>query len=159
MQLIARWMVVLAALAGLGMVVMVSVGVVMRYFLNSPLNFTEEVVGLLLSASLFLMLPYLTLHDKHVQITLLTQHPAEKIRWVLKILKQLVTLAFFAWMLYETVPWLQFAIKLNLKTEISRLSLLPSMAILPISFFLTCAASLLRLWQIRRSSQDSSSAG
>ena len=77
-------MVVLAALAGLGMVVMVSVGVVMRYFLNSPLNFTEEVVGLLLSASLFLMLPYLTLHDKHVQITLLTQHPAEKIRWVLK---------------------------------------------------------------------------
>ena len=56
MQLIARWMVVLAALAGLGMVVMVSVGVVMRYFLNSPLNFTEEVVGLLLSASLFLML-------------------------------------------------------------------------------------------------------
>ena len=159
MQLIARWMVVLAALAGLGMVVMVSVGVVMRYFLNSPLNFTEEVVGLLLSASLFLMLPYLTLHDKHVRITLLTQHPAEKIRWVLKILKQLVTLAFFAWMLYETVHWLQFAIKLNLKTEISRLSLLPWMAILPISFFLTCVASLLCLWQIRRPSQDSSSAG
>ena len=94
-----------------------------------------------------------------MQITLLTQHPAKKIRWVLKILKQLVTLAFFAWMLYETIPWLKFAIKLNLKTEISRLSLLPWMAILPISFFLTCVASLLSLWQIRRSPQDSSSSG
>ena len=152
-------MVALAALAGLGMVVMVSVGVVMRYFLNSPLNFTEEVVGLLLSASLFLMLPYLTLHDKHVQITLLTQHPSEKVRWSLRILKQLVTLAFFAWMLYETIPWLKFAMKLNLKTEISRLPLLPWMAILPISFFLTGIASLLCLWKIRRSSYDSTSSG
>ena len=157
MQLISRWMVTLAALAGLGMVVMVSVGVVMRYFLNSPLNFTEEVVGLLLSASLFLMLPYLTLHDKHVQITLLTQHPSKQVRWSLKIFKQLVTLAFFAWMLYETVPWLKFAIRLNLKTEISRLPLLPWMAILPISFLLTGIASLLCLSRIRRSSADSSS--
>jgi len=152
-------MVALAALAGLGMVVMVSVGVVMRYFLNSPLNFTEEVVGLLLSASLFLMLPYLTLQDKHVQITLLTQHPSEKVRWSLRILKQLVTLAFFAWMLYETIPWLKFAMKLNLKTEISRLPLLPWMAILPISFFLTSIASLLCLWKLRRSSHDSTSSG
>jgi TRAP-type C4-dicarboxylate transport system permease small subunit len=152
-------MVALAALAGLGMVVMVSVGVVMRYFLNSPLNFTEEVVGLLLSASLFLMLPYLTLQDKHVQITLLTQHPSEKVRWSLRILKQLVTLAFFAWMLYETIPWLKFAMKLNLKTEISRLPLLPWMAILPISFFLTGIASLLCLWKIRCSSHDSTSSG
>ncbi len=159
MQLISRWMVALAALAGLGMVVMVSVGVVMRYFLNSPLNFSEEVVGLLLSASLFLMLPYLTLHDKHVQITLLTQHPSEKVRWSLRILKQLVTLAFFAWMLYETIPWLKFAMKLNLKTEISRLPLLPWMAILPISFFLTGIASLLCLWKIRRYSHDSTSSG
>ncbi|MGA0250461.1 MAG: TRAP transporter small permease [bacterium] len=159
MQLISRWMVALAALAGLGMGVMVSVGVVMRYFLNSPLNFTEEVVGLLLSASLFLMLPYLTLQDKHVQITLLTQHPSEKVRWSLRILKQLVTLAFFAWMLYETIPWLKFAMKLNLKTEISRLPLLPWMAILPISFFLTGIASLLCLWKIRRSSHDSTSSG
>jgi TRAP-type C4-dicarboxylate transport system permease small subunit len=152
-------MVALAALAGLGMVVMVSVGVVMRYFLNSPLNFTEEVVGLLLSASLFLMLPYLTLQDKHVQITLLTQHPSEKVRWSLRILKQLVTLAFFAWMLYETIPWLKFAMKLSLKTEISRLPLLPWMAILPISFFLTGIASLLCLWKIRFSSHDSTSSG
>ena len=62
MQLISSWMVALAALSGLGMVVMVSIGVLMRYFLNSPLNFTEEVVGLLLSASLFLMLPYLLIY-------------------------------------------------------------------------------------------------
>jgi TRAP-type C4-dicarboxylate transport system permease small subunit len=157
MQLLSKWMVGLAALAGLCMVVMVSVGVVMRYFLNSPLNFTEEVVGLLLSASLFLMLPYLTLHDKHVQITLLTQHPSEQVRWSLKILKQLVTLAFFTWMFYETVPWLKFAIRLNLKTEISRLSLLPWMAILPISFLLTGIISLLCLWRTRRSSAESSS--
>ena len=152
-------MVALAAVAGLGMVVMVSVGVVMRYFLNSPLNFTEEVVGLLLSASLFLMLPYLTLQDKHVQIILLTQHPSEKVRWSLRILKQLVTLVFFAWMLYETIPWLKFAMKLNLKTEISRLPLLPWMAILPISFFLTGIASLLCLWKICRSSNNSTSSG
>ena len=150
-------MVALAALSGLGMVVMVSIGVLMRYFLNSPLNFTEEVVGLLLSTSLFLMLPYLTLHDKHVQIMLLTQHPSEKVRWTLKILKQLVTLAFFAWMLYESIPWLKFAIKLNLKTEISRLPLLPWMAILPISFLLTGVASFLCLWKIRRSYHNSSS--
>lgn len=107
----------------------------------------------------FLMLPYLTLQDKHVQITLLTQHPSEKVRWSLRILKQLVTLAFFAWMLYETIPWLKFAMKLNLKTEISRLPLLPWMAILPISFFLTGIASLLCLWKIRRSSHDSTSSG
>jgi TRAP-type C4-dicarboxylate transport system permease small subunit len=67
----------LAALAAIGLtsiVAIIATSVIMRKFANTPLHITEEVVGLLLSVTLFLGLPIVTFRTKHVQVSLLNTY-------------------------------------------------------------------------------------
>ena len=59
-------MAVLAALAGGAIVILIGASVTMRYFAFAPFRFTEELVGLLMTAAFFLALPLATLRAKHV---------------------------------------------------------------------------------------------
>ena len=64
-----------AGLAAFGIVTIIgfiATSVVLRKFANAPLHMTEEVVGLLLSVSLLLGLPMVTLRSEHVKVSLLT---------------------------------------------------------------------------------------
>lgn len=132
----------LAILSGLGMVAIVSiifVSVVLRKFFGTPLFFTEEVVGMLMSVSLFLALPMVTLKGTHIQVTVVAtffKKRNQAVTKALSLLASFVCIAFCGWLLFEAVPWLEFALKHNLKTETSRILLSPSMAVLPISLSL-----------------------
>ncbi|MDB3936023.1 TRAP transporter small permease [Granulosicoccus sp.] len=137
-----------AASAALGMVTIVGiivVGVFMRKFANSPLHFTEEVVGLLLSVSLFLGLPLVTLRARHVQVSILARLLTGKWRAAIDIAAVLVSSIFFIWLLVESIPWLEFAFDRNLKTETTRILLYPWMALLPLSLGLSCLILLARI--------------
>ena len=50
-------------------------------------------------------------------------------------------------MLIETIEWMEFAIKLNLKTENSRLLLSPWMAVVPLSFSVNLIISLKNIFK------------
>ncbi|MDT2073954.1 MAG: TRAP transporter small permease [Planktomarina sp.] len=137
-----------AALAALGLTAIVAVivtSVMMRKFANSPLHITEEVVGLLLSVSLFLGLPIVTLRKKHVHVSLLTSVLKGKVRIALQMAGLLIGVTFFSWLIWEAIPWLEFAFKRNLKTETTRILLYPWMALMPISLSITGAIFVARL--------------
>lgn len=130
----------LAVLAAAGMAVIVGLvvlSVVMRKLVNAPFFFTEELVGLLMGASLFLALPMVTLRADHVRVTIVANALAPRARAALARLAALLGLGFCAWLAIEAVPWLEFAVRLNLQTETSRILLYPWMAVLPVSIILT----------------------
>ena len=140
-----------AGLSALGLATIVGLivtSVVLRRLFNEPLYFTEEVVGLLMSVCLFLGLPLVTLRGTHVRVSILATYLEDhrpRAAWALSILAALVGIVFCTWLAIEAVPWLEFALKRNLRTETSRVLLAPWMMALPVSVALT---GLIFLWQL-----------
>ncbi|SNS98621.1 TRAP transporter small permease [Tropicimonas sediminicola] len=135
----------IAASLGLAAIVcIISASVVMRK-LGTPLHVTEEVVGLLLSVSLLLALPMVTLRAQHVRVALLYNATRGAGRRALQVLGLVLSLVFFGWLMIEIVPWFEFAFDRNLKTQTSRLLLYPWMAVMPVTVALTMAILLARL--------------
>lgn len=142
---LARFMGVLSALALASIVVVIVASVVMRRVAGAPLYYSEDLVGLLLSASLFLALPLVTLQAEHVRVTFLLQALPPRGRIVLAWLAGAVTLGFCGWFLLEAIPWLQFALQRNIRTETASLRLAPWMAVLPWSIAVTGLLVMVRL--------------
>ena len=136
---------VLAALCMTAIVGIIVTSVMMRKFANSPLHITEEVVGLLLSVSLFLGLPMVTLKAKHVRVSLISDMMKGKALFAIQVIALMVGIGFFTWLIWETIPWFEFAFKRNLKTETTRILLYPWMALMPLSLGITGAILLARL--------------
>ena len=138
----------LSSFAGFGIVAVVLLSVFQRYVLKSPLSFSEELVGLLLSSMLFMSLPYISNTEKNVKITLISNLLQIKYKIWLTIIAYLINLIFSVWMLIETIEWMEFAIKLNLKTENSRLLLSPWMAVVPLSFSVNIIISIKKIYKL-----------
>jgi len=140
--------------AGAAMLSMISIvgiiftSVLMRKIFNAPLHITEEVVGLLLSLSLFLGLPMVTMRSKHVRVSLLADQLNKQWHVGIQIMALLFGIAFFTWLIIETVPWFEFAFNRNIKTETSRILLYPWMAVMPFSLILTCSVLIARLFGV-----------
>lgn len=120
--------------------------VVMRRMVGSPLSYTEEFVGLLLSSALFLALPMVTVKAQHVRVTFLVHVLGARGRGVLAVLAATVTLGFFGWFLLVAWPWLRFAIEVRIKTEASSILLYPWMAVPLLSVGLCALLVLARLF-------------
>lgn len=142
---------VLAALAGCAIVVLIGASVTMRYFAFAPLRFTEELVGLLMTAAFFLALPLATYRAEHVRVLLVVSTlPDGARKWVRK-LSAFFGAAFCLWFLALCLPWLEFAIDRNIKTEVGRLLMYPWMALIPLSMALSMVAFLAGVQSRKRS--------
>ena len=128
-----------------GIVALTVTGVMMRRFANTPLHVTEDAVGLMLSAALFLALPLVTLRGQHVRVSIVADALRRRFDTGVHVAAMLVGLAFFGWMVHEAIPWFDFAWQRGLKSETARLLLYPWMATLPLSLGLTWVILLARL--------------
>jgi len=130
---------ILSALALVAILVVIVISVVLRKFFDTPLFFTEELVGLLMSASLFLALPMATIKGQHIRVTLLLDSLRERAPLLYKLLMMfgmMVGIGFTGWILWEAIPWMEFAIKRELKSETARILLYPLMTVVPVSMAL-----------------------
>ncbi|WP_217351944.1 TRAP transporter small permease [Ruegeria sp. HKCCD8929] len=137
-----------ASLAAVGVVTIIgfiATSVVLRKFANAPLHMTEEVVGLLLSVSLLLGLPMVTLRSEHVKVSLLISALGPVARKWVALAGVVLSLAFFGWLLVESYEWFEFAYRRNLKTLTSRILLYPWMAMLPLSLIICMLILLARI--------------
>lgn len=135
---------VVSAVAGCAIVALIGASVAMRYFAFAPFRFTEELVGLLMTAAFFLALPLATLRAEHVRVLVLVSVlPETAQRWTRR-LAALFGAVFTLWFLALCLPWLEFAIDRNIKTEVGRLLMYPWMALLPLSMALSMLAFLVR---------------
>lgn len=116
---------------------LVTTSVILRRFAGTPLHITEDVVGLLLTAMLFLGLPLVTIRAQHVRVSIVANALDPRFGRLVHVAAMLVGIVFFGWIFLKALPWLEFAWKRNLKTETARLLLYPWMAALPLSVGLT----------------------
>jgi len=144
---LVRGLLILSSLAGFGMVLIVLLSVFQRYVLKSPLSYSEEMVGLLLCSMLFLSIPYISSYEKHVKISLVVNLLSGKAKLFALVLSSLVMIIFCCWMLLETISWMEFAIKFNLKTENSRLILYPWMAVIPLALLINLFISIKKIYK------------
>lgn len=137
LESLALALAVLAAVCMLGIVALITTSVVMRRVAGAPLRITEDAVGLMLSAVLFLGLPLVTLRSQHVRVAIVANALGPRFERALHVAAMLVGLVFFGWLFVKALPWLEFAWRRNLRTETARLILYPWMATLPLSVGLT----------------------
>lgn len=134
----------LATLSGTAIVVLIGASVTMRYVANAPFRFTEELVGLLMTATFFLALPLVTLRSEHVQVkAAVAAIPERPRRWV-TLVAGFLGLAFCIWLGMLALPWFTFAFERGIKTEVARLLMWPWMVLVPASLALTAIAFVLR---------------
>ncbi len=144
----ALFLAILSALSLVAILVVIVASVVLRKFFDAPLFFAEELVGLLMSASLFLALPMATIKGQHIRVTLLIDSLKARIPFVAQAISTLgilVGLGFCGWTLWEAIPWMEFAIKRELKSETARILLYPLMSVVPVSMALCCIIYFARL--------------
>jgi len=141
---VARFLVYVATAAGILLSAFVALSAFMRYLIGTPFAFTEETVGLLFSAMVFLALPYCTYSASHIRVTLVTDHlpPAWQRRATL--VSTLLTIVFalvYGWFAFE-FAWTSF--ELNARSDIGRMPLWPWMMAMPAACAVMGIAALLR---------------
>ncbi len=137
-------MAVLAAIAGSVIIGLIGASVAMRYLAYTPLRFTEELVGLLMTSAFFLALPLVTLKAEHVRVQILVSRLHGRVRLWIGLVAGLLGAAFCLWFFALCLPWFEFAYARGIKTEVGRLLMYPWMALLPISMLLTAVAFVVR---------------
>lgn len=141
---------VLAGVALACLAVLISASVVRRYLLNSPISWTSEISGLLFVSLFFLSIPFVTFFDRHVSVTLATQLLNTRWKRIALLVANLLVMVFCLWFIWLTVSWLEFAQRVNPRTIVLRIELIPWMLILPISMALTALAILHKIILILR---------
>lgn len=141
----ARFLAVISALAIVSITSIICASVIMRRLANSPLFYAEELVGLLLAVTLFFALPLVTLRGDHIRVTLVANQLHKRGKAYLGLIGGLVALAFLGWLIFESVEWMAFAIRLNLKTEAASIPLVPWMAVVPFSLAITAFGVVVQL--------------
>jgi TRAP-type C4-dicarboxylate transport system permease small subunit len=108
-----------------GMFALVLAAVVMRYGWSRPLDFTEELCGLLMTLAVFTLLPMTVLKEINIRVTVVSQALPGAWQRVLFVLGQLILWAFVAEFVRQAGGISAFTSMLGLKTEQSRLPLAP----------------------------------
>ena len=138
------FMAILATIASIMIILLIGASVTMRYLTFTPFRFTEELVGLFMTAAFFLSLPLVTLHKKHVRVLIIISSLSDGVKWWVACLACLFGISFCTWFLLLCIPWLEFAYERQIKTEVGRLLMYPWMSVLPLSMLLTIIAFIIR---------------
>lgn len=135
------WLAVFVSVCMLGLIL---ISTVMRYLVGAPFPFTEEVVGHLFMVAAFLTLPYMTMNDRHVDVTLVYDRLPKKGRFFLRMLASALFFAFCAWFAVVTWEFSYFSLEVGSLSETSEMWLFPWMAVMPIVSGLTALISLFK---------------
>jgi TRAP-type C4-dicarboxylate transport system permease small subunit len=137
-------MAVLGTVSGVLIVGLIGASVTMRYLAYTPFRFTEELVGLLMTAAFSLVLPLITLRSKHVRVLMFLNFMPQGATRIANIIARLFGLIFCLWFFFLCLPWFEFAFDRMIKTEVGRMLMYPWMALMPLSFLLTGLAFVVR---------------
>jgi len=89
-----------------------------------------------------------TLLSKHVHVSLLTAYTTGRPKSLLQMAALFVGIVFLGWLIWQTIPWFEFAYKRGIKTETTRILLYPWMALMPLSLTLACTILIARLFGV-----------
>ncbi|MEI2416261.1 TRAP transporter small permease [Orrella sp. JC864] len=141
---VAEGLLRLATACGILLTLFVAAAAGMRYLAGAPLPFTEELVGLLFAALVFLALPYVTLHNQHIEVTLLAERLPGPARRLARALSQALVVLFCAWFGMYAYDFAALSMQLDSRSDIGGVRLWPWMALLVLACVLMGAFTLYR---------------
>ena len=95
---------------GVSIIGLIGASVGMRYLAYAPLRYTEELVGLLMTAAFSLVLPLVTLRSKHVRVLMVLTYLPEPQKRLFNILAGVLGLVYCTWYFLLCIPWVEFAL-------------------------------------------------
>lgn len=137
----------IAGLAVLAMTVMVSFDVLMRYFLNQPQLFVDELASFLLVGIIFWGAAQTFQKGGHIRVDLITNRLSPKVRRVLRIITLAIGIIFLAIVACETVASSVIAYRQERVSAVMIYPLWIPMLLIPIGLalmMLVMAVSLIR---------------
>ncbi len=112
-----------AALIGAAMSVVVFAAVALRYIFLSPVPFTDELVGLLFSAMVFLAIPYLFASgSQHPRVADRRPLLAARLGLALGLISNLGIIVFFLVLGYLSFDFAAFSLAIGARTDVAQLS-------------------------------------
>lgn len=141
---IARILIYVATTAGILLTAFVALSAFMRYLVGSPFAFTEETVGLLFSAMVFLSLPYCSHAGTHIRVTLVTDHLPAAWQRRMALASTVFAVVFSLVYGYFAFDFAWTSLELNAKSDIGRIPLWPWMMAMPFACVVMGLAVLLR---------------
>ena len=99
----SEWIILLTGLAVLAMTLMVSYDVLMRYFLDNPQLFVDDLTSYLLVAMIFLGAGPVFYRGGHIRIDLVTNRLKPKTQSRMRIITLSLGIAFLFIVIYETM--------------------------------------------------------
>lgn len=136
-------MLYVATAAGIVLTWFVAVAAVMRYVVGSPFPFTEEVVGLLFVVMVFLTLPYCTMENHHIRVTIVSEKLTGRWRALSALGAVGCVLIFCAVYGFYSLNFTALSFWLNSTSDIGRFALWPWMATMPLAALLMGIAAVL----------------
>lgn len=133
----------LATLCGIALTLLVALSAVMRYALGQPFAFTEELVGLLFAALVFLALPYVTFRRQHIEVTLLRDCLPAGAQRVCDIAARLLMVLFACWFGWYALDFAVMSYGLGSRSDIAGIALWPWMSLIVLACVLMAVFVLL----------------
>jgi TRAP-type C4-dicarboxylate transport system permease small subunit len=149
-------MLYVATAAGILLTWFVAIAAIMRYVVGSPFPFTEEVVGLLFVIMVFLTLPYCSVENQHIRVTIVSDRLTGRWRTLSALGAVGCALIFCASYGYYAFNFAALSFWLNSTSDIGRFTLWPWMATMPLAALLMAIAAVLAY---RRGDKDVSNGG
>ena len=117
MRALARTGIALSAAATLASMAVIGYSVVMRYFLNHPTPWVDELVGYLLVAAVMLAAADALLHGEHISVDVITERPGTRGRYLVALGGLLAVAASAALLAWEGVDMVAFSRMVGLRSN------------------------------------------
>lgn len=150
---------VLSAVAAIMMTVFVVLASTMRYAVGDPFSFTEELVGLLFTAMIFVGLPVCVYRQSNISVTIVTDMLPAGLRRVADVAALILMIVFFLWFACLSYDYAKSLYLLGGRTTGSRLLLWPWAALMPVSCVLAAIMAAIRIVVPKSPDDDSAGSG
>ncbi len=144
-HLITRFSSRVGALILVGMMLLVTSDVVLRFLFNKPVPGTFELVEVMMGAVVSLSIAYCGLRRGHVSVELLTDHLSRRIQKIASVLHHILCVVFFAAISFKGIQ------QVGVIKESETVTALLGIPIYPFILILAFGAALLALvylWQM-----------
>lgn len=130
---LSKLLVMLATSFGIALTIFVALSAIMRYAIGQPFSFTEELVGLLFAALVFLTLPYVTVHRRHICITLITDLLPLHLRLASNVAGDILVVLYSLWFGWYAYDFARFSYDLGARSDMAAISLWPWMSLMALA--------------------------
>lgn len=143
----SRALMLVSVFGGMAMAALVVLGVAMRYFVGSPLAFSDELVGLLFVLIAFAILPSSELRHRNISVTLITDMMSPRLKTVARIARLVLVIAFALAFSKLAIDFAITSATFGARMDSLNVSIVPWILIIPIAALLAGLIALVRLFR------------